>query len=76
MKETTASSKVIADAKCRGASKPRHDCQGTNMKTDVAVEPVNVGDELVEGVQGVPLSRLVAYFLRLGTVGFGGLSPL
>jgi chromate transporter len=43
-----------------------------NMKADVHAEPLNEGDKLVPRVEGVPLSRLVAYFLRLGTVGFGG----
>ena len=42
------------------------------MKTDLHAEPVNEGDKLVPRVERVPLSRLVAYFLRLGTVGFGG----
>ena len=44
------------------------------MKADVHAEPVNEGDNLVPRVEveEVPLSRLVAYFLRLGTVGFGG----
>jgi len=43
-----------------------------NMKADVHAEPVHEGDNLVPRVEDVPLSRLVAYFLRLGTVGFGG----
>ncbi len=42
------------------------------MKAGVQIEPVNAGDELVAPVEVVPLSRLIAYFLRLGTVGFGG----
>lgn len=42
------------------------------MKAGVQIEPVNAGDKLVPQVEGVSLSRLVAYFLRLGTVGFGG----
>jgi chromate transporter len=42
------------------------------METEVHAEPVNADDKLVPRVEGVPLSRLVAYFLRLGTVGFGG----
>jgi chromate transporter len=42
------------------------------MKTEVHTDPVNADDKLVPCVEGVPLSRLVAYFLRLGTVGFGG----
>ena len=42
------------------------------MKADVHAEPVHEGDNLVPRVEDVPLSRLVAYFLRLGTVGFGG----
>jgi chromate transporter len=42
------------------------------MKTDVHAEPGHDDNKLVQQVEGVPLSRLVAYFLRLGTVGFGG----
>jgi chromate transporter len=42
------------------------------MKTEVHADPVNADDKLAPCVEGVPLSRLVAYFLRLGTVGFGG----
>ena len=42
------------------------------MKTDVQAEPGRDDNKLVPQVEGVPLSRLVAYFLRLGTVGFGG----
>jgi len=42
------------------------------MKTEVHTDPVNADDKLAPCVEGVPLSRLVAYFLRLGTVGFGG----
>src|SRR5207253_9378352 len=42
------------------------------MKTDLHAEPVNEGDKLVPRVERVPLSRLVSYFLRLSTVGFGG----
>jgi chromate transporter len=42
------------------------------MKADVHAEPGNHEDKLVPSVEGVPLSRLVAYFLRLGTIGFGG----
>src|SRR5207245_846632 len=72
MKETTAAIKVIADANIAEPQNPHHDCQGANMKTDVAIQTVNEDDELVPRVDGVPLSRLVAYFLRLGTVGFGG----
>jgi len=42
------------------------------MKADVHAEPAKDDDEVVPRVEGVPLSRLVAYFLRLGSVGFGG----
>jgi chromate transporter len=42
------------------------------MKTDVHAEPGHDDNQLVQQVEEVPLSRLVAYFLRLGTVGFGG----
>lgn len=41
------------------------------MKTDLHAEPGHDDNKLVQQVGGVPLSRLVAYFLRLGTVGFG-----
>jgi len=46
------------------------------MKADVHAEVAKDDDKLVPRVEGVPLLRLVAYFPRLGTVGFGGLSPL
>src|ERR1700722_8399380 len=42
------------------------------MKTDVHAELGHDDNQLVQQVEGVPLSRLVAYFLRLGTVRFGG----
>jgi chromate transporter len=42
------------------------------MKVNVHEEPGNDVDTLTPRVDAVPLSRLVAYFLRLGTVGFGG----
>jgi chromate transporter len=42
------------------------------MKAGVQIEPINAGDKLVAPVEVIPLSRLIAYFLRLGTVGFGG----
>ncbi len=42
------------------------------MKAGLQIAPVNAGDNLGPLVERVPLSRLVAYFLRLGTVGFGG----
>jgi chromate transporter len=42
------------------------------MKTDVHAEPGHDDNQHVQHGEGVPLSRLVAYFLRLGTVGFGG----
>lgn len=42
------------------------------MKVAVHAEPTHQDNKLVRPVAGVPLSRLVAYFLRLGTVGFGG----
>jgi chromate transporter len=42
------------------------------MKAGVQIDPVKAGDNRVPPVERVPLSRLVAYFLRLGTVGFGG----
>lgn len=42
------------------------------MKVAVHTEPRHDDNKLVSPVEGVPLSRLVAYFLRLGTVGFGG----
>ena len=42
------------------------------MKVAVHAEPRHHDNKLVPPVEGVPLSRLVAYFLRLGTVGFGG----
>jgi putative chromate ion transporter len=42
------------------------------MKVDVQAQPRSDEDRLVRGVERVPLLRLVAYFLRLGTVGFGG----
>ena len=42
------------------------------MKTDVHAEPGHDDNQLVQQVEGVPLSRLVAYFLHLGTIGFGG----
>jgi chromate transporter len=42
------------------------------MKTDVHAESGHDDNKLVRQVEGVSLSRLVAYFLRLGTVGFGG----
>ena len=42
------------------------------MKVAVHAEPRHHDNNLVPSVEGVPLSRLVAYFLRLGTVGFGG----
>jgi chromate transporter len=41
------------------------------MKGSVHAEPGN-DVALAPRVEGVPLSRLVGYFLRLGTVGFGG----
>lgn len=42
------------------------------MKVAVHAEPRHDDNKLVPPVEGVPLSRLVAYFFRLGTVGFGG----
>jgi len=42
------------------------------MKADVHAEPAKDDDKVVPRVEGVPLARLVAYFLRLGSVGFGG----
>lgn len=42
------------------------------MRVNVHPEPGNDVDRLAPRVEAVPLSRLVAYFLRLGTVGFGG----
>src|SRR5438270_4958135 len=42
------------------------------MKVAVYPEPRHEDNKLVRPIEGVPLSRLVAYFLRLGTVGFGG----
>jgi chromate transporter len=42
------------------------------MKAEVYAVPGPDDNKLVPQVEGVPLSRLVAYFLRLGTVGFGG----
>jgi chromate transporter len=42
------------------------------MKVNVHPDPGNDVDTLAPRVNAVPLSRLVAYFLRLGTVGFGG----
>src|SRR6202158_1641415 len=42
------------------------------MKVAVHAEPRHDDNKLAQQVEGVPLSRLVAYFLRLGTVGFGG----
>jgi chromate transporter len=42
------------------------------MKVDSQAQPRSDEDRLVRGVERVPLLRLVAYFLRLGTVGFGG----
>jgi chromate transporter len=42
------------------------------MKTEAHAKPGHDDDKLVQQVEEVPLSRLVAYFLRLGTVGFGG----
>ena len=42
------------------------------MKVNVHAEAANDVDTLAPRVEAVPLSRLVAYFLRLGTVGFGG----
>src|SRR4051812_17656051 len=42
------------------------------MKTDVHAAALNDVGRLAPSVEVVPLSRLVAYFLRLGTVGFGG----
>src|ERR1700693_1806501 len=43
-----------------------------NMKVAVHAEPRHDDNKVLPPVEGVPLSRLVAYFLRLGTVGFGG----
>jgi chromate transporter len=42
------------------------------MKPAVHAEPRHDDNKLVPPVERVPLSRLVAYFLRLGAVGFGG----
>jgi len=42
------------------------------VKVPVRAEPRHEDNKLVRSIEGVPLSRLVAYFLRLGTVGFGG----
>jgi chromate transporter len=42
------------------------------MKAAVHAEPRHDDNKLIPPVEGVPLSRMVAYFLRLGTVGFGG----
>src|SRR5882762_10708091 len=42
------------------------------MKVNVYAEPGNDVDTLAPRVNAVALSRLVAYFLRLGTLGFGG----
>jgi chromate transporter len=42
------------------------------MKVAVHAEPKHDDNKLVPPVEGVSLSRLVAYFFRLGTVGFGG----
>jgi chromate transporter len=42
------------------------------MKAEIQANAGNDGDKLAQRVEGVPLSRLVAYFLRLGTIGFGG----
>ena len=42
------------------------------MKAAVHAETRHDDNKLVPSVEGVPLSRLVAYFFRLGTVGFGG----
>lgn len=42
------------------------------MKVNVHPEPGNDVDKLAPRLEAVPLLRLVAYFLRLGTVGFGG----
>jgi len=42
------------------------------MKVAVHAEPRHEDNKLVRPVEGVPLSRLIAYFIRLGTVGFGG----
>jgi hypothetical protein len=46
-----------------------------NMKANVHVEPVNVGDNLVQCLEGVHLSRLVAYFLRIALLGLVGPLP-
>jgi chromate transporter len=42
------------------------------MKTDVHAAALNDVGKFAPSAEGVPLSRLVAYFLRLGTTGFGG----
>jgi len=42
------------------------------LKVAVHAEPRHHDNKLVPPVEGVPLSRLVAYFLHLGTIGFGG----
>jgi chromate transporter len=43
-----------------------------NMKAENQAKAGNHVDRLAPRVEGVPLSRLVTYFLRLGTIGFGG----
>jgi chromate transporter len=42
------------------------------MTVNLHAEPGNDVDKLASRLEAVPLLRLVAYFLRLGTVGFGG----